>query len=167
MIFSVRSFFIPVRFHYEAAESKRFACFRHSAFRAVGNPAYLLCLSSQSNSAPGIRNGDRGALRVRFGPFRIRWVFEHRGYIEGRQFRDVQLSGPFRCWEHTHLFMPESPGVCILEDRVDYELPLGVLGNFLAGWFVRRKLKKLFAYRHSVTAEAMGSSRSKNPPKSD
>jgi len=117
--------------------------------------------------APGISNGDRGALLVRFGPFRIRWVFEHRGYFEGRQFRDVQLSGPFRRWEHTHLFMPESPGVCILEDRVDYELPLGLLGNFLAGWFVRRKLKKLFAYRHRVTAEAMGSSHSKNPPKSD
>ena len=25
--------------------------------------------------APGIHNGDRGALRVRFGPFRLRWVF--------------------------------------------------------------------------------------------
>src|SRR5271168_4141719 len=28
--------------------------------------------------APGIRDGDRGALRVRLGPFKIRWLFEHR-----------------------------------------------------------------------------------------
>jgi ligand-binding SRPBCC domain-containing protein len=115
--------------------------------------------------APGIRNGDRGALRVRLGPFRIRWVFEHRDYIEGRQFRDVQLSGPFHRWEHTHLFTPQSHGVCILEDCIDYELPLGPLGNFLAGRFVQRKLKKLFAYRHRVTAEAMEISHSVIPPK--
>ena len=117
--------------------------------------------------APGIRNGDRGALRVCFGPFHIRWIFEHRDYIEGRQFRDVQLSGLFRRWEHTHLFTPESPGTSILEDRVDYELPLGALGNFLAGWFVHRKLKKLFAYRHRVTAEAMEPSHNMNPTKAD
>jgi hypothetical protein len=113
--------------------------------------------------APGIRNGDRGALRVRLGPFRIRWVSEHCDYIEGRQFRDVQLSGPFRRWEHTHLFTPEGPGACILEDRVDYELPLGALGNFLAGWFVRRKLKRLFAYRHRVTAEALAPQTQQEP----
>lgn len=105
--------------------------------------------------APGIRHGDRGVLRVRLGPFRIRWVFEHRDYIEGHQFRDVQISGPFRCWEHTHLFTPQASGDCILEDRIEYELPLGVLGNFLGGWFVRGKLRKLFAYRHRVTSEAV------------
>ena len=103
------------------------------------------------------------ALRVRFGPFRIRWVFEHRDYIAGRQFRDVQLSGSSRRWGHTHLFTPESPGVCTLEDLIDYELPLGALGNFLAGWIVRRKLKELFAFRHRVTADALGPSHSKNP----
>jgi hypothetical protein len=107
--------------------------------------------------APGIRNGDRGVLRVQLGPLRIRWVFEHRDCIERRQFRDVQLTGPFRRWEHTHLFTPEGPGICILEDRIDYDLPFGALGNFLGSWFVRRKLEKLFAYRHRVTAEAMSS----------
>jgi ligand-binding SRPBCC domain-containing protein len=106
--------------------------------------------------APGIRAGDRGVLRVRLGPFRVRWVFEHRDYIQDRQFRDVQISGPFRRWEHTHLFTPDGPGACFLEDRIDYELPLGKLGNFLGGWFVRRKLQRLFAYRHRVTTEAMG-----------
>jgi ligand-binding SRPBCC domain-containing protein len=105
--------------------------------------------------APGIYNGDRGVLRVRLGPFRIRWVFEHLDYIQGRQFRDVQLSGPFKRWEHTHLFTPDGPSACFLEDRILYELPLGGIGNFFGGWFVRRKLEKLFAYRHRVTAQAM------------
>ena len=105
--------------------------------------------------APGIRNGNQGVLRVRMGPFKIRWSFEHRDYIEGRQFRDVQISGPFRRWEHTHKMDPRGPNACILTDTICYELPLGMLGNFLAGWFVQRKLARLFKYRHDVTAEAL------------
>lgn len=105
--------------------------------------------------APGVRDGDRGVLRVRVGPFRVRWEFEHRDYVEGRQFRDVQISGPFRRWDHTHRMTPEGPNSCLLEDRVEYELPFGALGSFVAGWFVQRKLKKLFRYRHRITAVAM------------
>ncbi|MFZ0520695.1 MAG: hypothetical protein WAL95_06705 [Candidatus Acidiferrales bacterium] len=46
--------------------------------------------------APGICNGDRGVLRVHFGPIPMLWKFEHSDYQEGRQFRDVQTAGPFR-----------------------------------------------------------------------
>ena len=106
--------------------------------------------------APGIRNGDRGVLRVKVGPFRVCWEFEHRDYAEGRQFRDVQIRGPFRRWDHTHRMMPEGPGSCRLEDRVEYELPLGFIGSLLGGWFVdNKKLRKLFRYRHNVTTEAL------------
>ncbi|MGH9746558.1 MAG: SRPBCC family protein [Candidatus Acidiferrales bacterium] len=105
--------------------------------------------------APGVRDGDRGILRVRVGPFRVRWEFEHRDYIEGRQFRDVQIAGPFRRWDHTHRITPTGSGACRLEDRIEYELPLGIFGNLLGAWFVRKKLKKLFQYRHRITAEAM------------
>ena len=105
--------------------------------------------------APGIRDGDRGTLRVHIGPFPMLWVFEHCDFIQDRQFRDVQISGPFRRWDHTHLFIPDGRGACILEDRIIYELPFGWLGKFLGGWFVRRKLQKLFAYRHRITADAM------------
>jgi uncharacterized protein len=108
--------------------------------------------------APGIRDGDSGAMWVYLGPFRVRWSFKHRDYIEGRQFRDVQTSGPFRSWEHTHLITPEGPEACRLEDRIEYELPLGAFGNFLGGSLVRRKLERAFAYRHRVTAEAMHAS---------
>jgi hypothetical protein len=105
--------------------------------------------------APGIRNGDRGVLRVRVGPLRVRWEFEHRECVDGRQFRDVQIRGPFRRWDHTHRMMPEGANTCRLEDRVEYELPLGFIGSFLGGWLVDKKLRKLFRYRHNVTAEAL------------
>ena len=112
----------------------------------------------------GIRDGDSGAMWVYLGPFRMRWSFEHRDYSEERQFRDVQTSGPFHRWEHTHLFTPEGPEACRLEDRIEYELPFGALGNFFGGRLVRRKLARVFEYRHRVTAEAMRKAR---PPRTD
>ena len=103
----------------------------------------------------GIRDGDRGVLRVGLGPFKIRWVLEHRDYVEGRQFRDVQISGPFKRWQHTHSFLPDGDCASFLEDRIEYELPLGAIGAFFGHWFVQRKLQRLFEYRHRITKEAM------------
>jgi len=109
--------------------------------------------------APSIHNGARGILRVRVGPIPVQWVFEHRDYEEGRQFRDVQVQGPFRKWDHTHRFIPDGPESCWLEDRIEYELPLGIIGEFLGGWLVRRKLRRMFEYRHRITQEAMAAKR--------
>jgi ligand-binding SRPBCC domain-containing protein len=35
---------------------------------------------------------------------------------------------------------------------VEYALPFGFLGRWFGGWFVRRKLERLFRFRHEVTA---------------
>lgn len=107
----------------------------------------------------GIEPGARVVLEMRLGPLRRRWVAQHTAWEPGRWFRDVQVSGPFARWEHTHRFIPivGGPGdeaACWLEDEVHYALPLGWLGRLLAGWYVRRKLERLFAYRHRVTAAA-------------
>src|ERR1700679_2366211 len=66
-----------------------------------------------------IRDRARAVLRVGIGPVKLRWVLEHRDYIDGRQFRDVQISGPFRFWRHTHFFRPSEDGRSVLEDRVE------------------------------------------------
>ncbi|MHC4550744.1 MAG: SRPBCC family protein [Planctomycetota bacterium] len=99
--------------------------------------------------------GSRVHLRMRVGPFRRRWIAEHRDCVPGRRFRDVQVEGPFAFWEHTHSFEPDGAGF-LLEDRIVYALPGGRLAHWLVGGFVRRKLKRLFAYRHRVTADALG-----------
>jgi len=106
--------------------------------------------------APGVRDGNRGTFRVRLGPFRLRWTFEFRNVQEGRQFQDVQIRGPFKRWEHTHRFTPDGPSACWLEDQIEYELPAGVLGRWLASGMVRRRLGRLFEYRHRLTAEIVG-----------
>jgi ligand-binding SRPBCC domain-containing protein len=132
-----------------------------AVFRWHAEPAALERLSPPwepveiVQPSPGIRDGDRGILSVRLGPFRIRWEFVHRDYIEGRQFRDVQIAGPFHRWEHTHRMDPDGTTACVLTDIIQYELPLGFAGKLFGGWFVHRKLVRLFKYRHQVTAEAM------------
>lgn len=98
--------------------------------------------------------GSRSVLRVGVGPLRIRWVSEHRRLEESDAsgFRDVQLEGPFARWEHVHRFEPAGPDRSILEDRLEYALPGGPLGRLLAGRLARRRLRRIFAYRHRALA---------------
>lgn len=100
-----------------------------------------------------LEDGARVVLVTKLGPFRLKWVAEHRDYQEGRQFRDVQVSGPFAVWDHTHTFEPDGPQACWLEDRIEYALPGGYLGKMLGGRVARKRLEKLFDYRHRVTTE--------------
>jgi uncharacterized protein len=111
-------------------------------------------------STGGIEDlGSFVTIRFSIGPFTKDWVAEHQACEPGKMFRDVQVSGPFRYWEHTHLFLPDAkhPSSSWLEDRIEYQLPLGWLGRSLAGAWTRRKLKRMFSWRHRATAQAFAS----------
>lgn len=99
--------------------------------------------------------GSRVTLRVSVGPITQDWVAEHRDCQPGRMFRDVMISGPFPRWEHTHSFVPESETSSWLEDRVEFELPLGWLGKLFGGGYTHRRLQRMFGWRHKVTAEEL------------
>ncbi len=101
----------------------------------------------------GIENGARLVMRIPIGPRMVRWVAEHRDYVEGEQFTDVQIEGPFRRWEHTHRFEPYGPRASFMDDRIVYEMPMGNAGALVGGRFVRNTLGQLFAYRHRVVAD--------------
>jgi uncharacterized protein len=99
--------------------------------------------------------GSRVRIRVGFGPASQVWTAEHVACESGRMFRDVMVSSPFRHWEHTHLFIPGGENASWLEDRVEYDLPLGWLGRLLGGAYTKRRLGRMFAWRHRITAEAL------------
>jgi hypothetical protein len=101
----------------------------------------------------GINDGALAIIKVYLGPVPMLFVVRHSGYIAGRQFRDTQIEGPFARWEHTHRFEPDGEHSCVLEDRVEYELPGGPLGKALGGEYFRSQLERLFDYRHRVTAQ--------------
>lgn len=102
-------------------------------------------------STGGVRDGARVTVRNRIGPCWAQWCVEHRDYIAGRQFRDVQLSGPFAKWEHLHRVEPDGPDACRLTDEITYRLPAGAAGRALGGGFARSALARLFRWRHATT----------------
>ena len=102
----------------------------------------------------GIKDGARVSLLVGPWPLALEWELEHRDYRHGRSFTDVQVTGPFRFWQHVHRMVPQGPDACLLEDTIEYELPLGLVGRLLGQPFMQRKLSRLFAYRHAVTRQA-------------
>jgi uncharacterized protein (TIGR01777 family) len=99
----------------------------------------------------GVRNGARVIVKTKVGAFWPEWEVEHCDVIEDKQFRDVQIRGPFKRWEHTHRIEAEGSAACVLTDEIRYELPGGALGELIVGGWVRRTLERLFAYRHEVT----------------
>jgi len=123
---------------------------RPGAFERLSPPWEKVRVLERSG---GIGPGDRLVVLVPVAPLvHSRWTVEHRDYIEGRQFRDVQLRGPFAHWVHTHRVEPEGPNASVLDDSIEYRLPLGPLGARFGAPLVRAKLERLFRYRHAVTA---------------
>ncbi len=100
----------------------------------------------------GIRDGGRVVLQVPLGPIRMRWIAEHTDYDAGKRFVDRQLEGPFAHWIHEHRFEPEGEAACTLEDRIDFALPAGALGELFGSGTALAKLERMFSYRHAVTA---------------
>lgn len=117
-----------------------------------------------STSGP-LANGMRAVIRTGRGLTRMEWEVEHDGFVAGERFRDVMRRGPFARWEHVHAVEPDGPDACRLTDTITYRLPLGALGRFAAGRWVRRRVERAFAWRHAVTradlelAETLGAVR--------
>jgi len=98
-----------------------------------------------------IRNGARAKILVKVGPFRKIWVAEHFDCEPLTGFSDRQIEGPFPRWVHHHIFESVTAATCRLVDRIEYSLPFGWAGQLIGGRIVRKKLRKMFAYRHEVT----------------
>lgn len=82
------------------------------------------------------------------------WVsrITERERRDGRAwFRDEMLDGPFPRWVHTHSFFADGEET-VLEDRVEYELPLGPLSEALGPLGVVG-FEPVFRDRHRRTRE--------------
>ncbi len=110
-------------------------------------------------SPQSLGDGSIAVLVLHTGPLKQRWVALHRDFVdrgeEGGEFTDEQVSGPFAAWVHRHVVRSTGSQRCVLEDKIEYAVPLGWVGEVMAGWYVRRKLKKMFDYRHAATVSAL------------
>ncbi len=60
------------------------------------------------------------------------------------RFVDRQTRGPYRRWNHEHVF-ESAPGGTLCRDVVDYDV---IGGRLIHSLFVRPDLLKIFAFRH-------------------
>lgn len=66
-----------------------------------------------------------------------------------KSFTDFQQKGPYKYWNHFHEFITNADGV-LMKDTVDYDLPLGFLGNIAHILLVKKKLEAIFDFRFRV-----------------
>ena len=97
-----------------------------------------------------LERGSLLAYRLRLFGVPIRWRTEIAEWRPPYGFTDVQLSGPYRRWEHTHRLRPVAAGTEIY-DRVVYRLPYEPLVGLVAPMTVRPWLTAIFDYRASQT----------------
>ncbi|MGE0610538.1 MAG: TIGR01777 family oxidoreductase [Pirellulales bacterium] len=100
----------------------------------------------------GVGQGGQVEVSLKIGPVRRTWLAEHQQEKPGRDFRDVQIRGPFAHFDHTHRFVPDGDNHCYLEDEIEYVLPGGAVGDAIVGGYVQSKLDRMFDYRHRITA---------------
>jgi ligand-binding SRPBCC domain-containing protein len=87
--------------------------------------------------------------RIRIHGVPIRWRTEITAWQPPYQFVDEQLHGPYKLWQHTHIFEERDGGTLCL-DRVSYYPRGGALMNWL---MVRWDVEKIFAFRRQRLTE--------------
>lgn len=90
----------------------------------------------------------RYRLRWHFLP--IGWTTEITEWNPPHRFVDRELSGPYALWNHEHSFVPREAGGTTMRDRVQYALPLGVLGRFAHRLSVKRDVESIFNFREEA-----------------
>lgn len=123
---------------------------RPGAFEALSPPWMDVKVLERSG---GIRDGGVVALEVSCGPVKLHWKLEHRNYVEGKQFQDVQIAGPFDKWTHTHSFRDTTAG-CVLEDNIEFRMPWTPVPLPVARLFMA-ELQRMFSYRQDVLSNQL------------
>lgn len=86
------------------------------------------------------------------------WLTRIEALDPDERFVDVQVKGPYRSWRHTHEFQ-DDPGGTLVRDRVEYELPLGPLGEVAHALFVEARLAHIFNHRRRRISELLEAAR--------
>ncbi|MBV8325631.1 SRPBCC family protein [Chryseobacterium sp.] len=87
-----------------------------------------------------------------FWGIKMKWQTEITQVDSGKSFTDFQRKGPYKLWNHHHEFMANEDGV-LMRDTINYELPMGFLGEIAHRLFVRKKLEHIFDYRFRVLSK--------------
>ncbi len=92
------------------------------------------------------------ALKVHGLP--MKWRSKIVNFTPEKSFRDLQLKGPYKVWDHTHNFRSLGGGT-LIEDIVRYRLPFGVAGN-IGLPLVKKDVGNIFQFRRETILGLLG-----------
>lgn len=122
----------------------------------VITPAYLQFKILSDVSGEKIFPGQIIEYRVKpLLGLNLYWMTEITQVKEKDYFIDEQRYGPYSLWHHQHHFKEIKGGV-EMRDKVHYKLPLWILGDLGHALFIKKQLKKIFAYRYRKVEELFG-----------
>jgi hypothetical protein len=93
----------------------------------------------------------------------FQWRTRIESFEPPHRFVDTQVHGPYRLWRHTHEFAERGAGTLMI-DHVEYQLPLGFLGELARRLFVARQLDSIFDYRFRVIQQLLAENRFTEAP---
>jgi ligand-binding SRPBCC domain-containing protein len=99
-----------------------------------------------------IQAGTRLRYRIGWHGVPVSWTTVIRRWDPPFGFVDVQLSGPYQLWHHTHGF-EACQGGTRMRDVVRYRLPFGGIGRVVHALKVRSDVERIFEYRNRRIGE--------------
>jgi ligand-binding SRPBCC domain-containing protein len=102
-----------------------------------------------------MRAGTLIEYRLKLRGVPLRWRTRIAVWDPPRRFVDVQISGPYRLWHHTHDFEPDGDGGTLMRDTVRYAIPYGPLGRVAEALVVRRDLDAIFGFRREAVLASL------------
>jgi ligand-binding SRPBCC domain-containing protein len=89
-----------------------------------------------------------------FPGIKTNWVTEITQVKHQVFFIDEQRFGPYKMWHHEHLFKALPNGKTLMEDKISYKIPFGILGHLAQRLFIKKQLKSIFEHRY-ITLEKL------------
>ena len=127
--------------------AETFAFFSKAANLGLITPASMkFAIQGQ---VPPMARGAAIDYRVCVGPVSLRWRSRITRWEQDRSFVDLQEAGPYSLWWHEHTFRADG-GRTIMEDRVYYRPPFGILGRLANRLFIGPTLRGIFRFRGDV-----------------
>ena len=102
-----------------------------------------------------MRAGTLIEYRLKLRGVPLRWRTQIAVWDPPHRFVDVQLSGPYRLWHHTHDFEPDGDNGTVMRDTVRYAIPFGPVGRLAQALVVRRDLDAIFAFRQAAVLASL------------
>ena len=99
-----------------------------------------------------VQAGTEIRYRLSWHRLPMRWITDIRQWRAPHRFVDVQRSGPYSLWHHTHCFESHQGGTTIV-DVVRYALPFGALGRVVHALKVQKDVRRIFEYRYQRIEE--------------